>query len=88
MDYEGFLWDCKTKAEIGISKIPLGSPVLRAIRGMSTDRTRHCMNNLNRYGNNYLEVGSYCVSTFVSSLYAHEKKGWSIDNFSEFCGRP
>ena len=86
MDYEKFLWDCKLAADAGISKIPKDSPILTQIRGMSTADVRHCMNNINRYGNNYLEIGSHCGSTFVSSLYGHAKKGWSIDNYAEFCG--
>jgi len=86
MDYNAFLWDCKMAADQGISKIRPDSPVLTQIRGMSTVETRHCMNNLNRYGANYLEVGSFCGSTFVSSLVGHNKKGWSIDNYSEFTG--
>tara|TARA_R100001015_G_scaffold19003_2_gene14078 strand:- start:9107 stop:10003 length:897 start_codon:yes stop_codon:yes gene_type:complete len=85
MDYEKFLWDCKKAGELGISKIPKDSGVITSIEGMSTPNIRHTLNNLNRWGSNYLEVGSHKGSTFVSSLYGHTKNGWSIDNYSEFC---
>tara|TARA_R110002110_G_scaffold107584_1_gene269088 strand:- start:350 stop:1249 length:900 start_codon:yes stop_codon:yes gene_type:complete len=82
--YEKFLWDCKAAADAGISRIPPDSSVLQ-IEGMSTPKVRHLLNNLNRWGENYLEIGSHKGSTFVSSLYGHNKKGWSIDNYAEFC---
>tara|TARA_B100000700_G_C15026550_1_gene848456 strand:- start:954 stop:1850 length:897 start_codon:yes stop_codon:yes gene_type:complete len=85
MDYEKFLWDCKASAEMKISKIPPNSEIITRIQGMSTPKVRHCLNNLNRWGNNYLEIGSHKGSTFVSSLYRNQKRGWSIDNYSEFC---
>ena len=85
MEYEKFLWECKMKAESGNSKIEPNSDIIHKIRGMSTPKVRHFMNNLNSWGENYLEVGSHKGSTFVSSLYQNEKRGWSIDNFSEFC---
>ena len=85
MDYEQFLWNSKMMAERGISKIPQSSGVITQIEGMSTPKVRHLMNNLNRWGENYLEVGSHKGSTFVSSLFAHDKRAWSIDNYSEFC---
>ena len=84
MDYDKFLWDCKAAAESGISKIPINSGVLQ-VEGMSTPKIRHLLNNINRWGRNYLEIGSHKGSTFVSSLYGNEKRGWSIDNYSEFC---
>ena len=85
MDYDKFLWDCKFAAEQGVSKIPMNSEVITKIEGMSTAKIRHLLNNINRWGKNYLEVGSHKGSTFISSLYNHDKNGWSIDNFSEFC---
>lgn len=85
MEYDRFLWDCKFAADQGVSRIPNKSGVITEIEGMSTPKVRHLLNNLNRWGDNYLEVGSHKGSTFVSSLYGHNKKGWSIDNFSEFC---
>jgi len=86
MDYNKFLWDCKKAADMGISKIPKDSPVITQIWGMSSPDLRHCLNNVNRYGRNYLEIGCHRGSTFVSSLYGHEdKKGWAIDNYAEFC---
>ena len=85
MDYNKYLWDCKFAADQGLSKIPSNSGVLHSIQGMSTQKIRHLLNNINRWGENYLEVGSHKGSTFVSSLFGHNKKGWSIDNFSEFC---
>ena len=85
MNYEQFLWKCKHAAEQLQSKIPNDSPVITTIQGMSTPKVRHYLNNVNSWGENYLEIGSHKGSTFVSSLYGHQKKGWSIDNFSEFC---
>jgi hypothetical protein len=85
MNYESFLWECKRDAEGGKSKIPTDSKILTDVTGMSTPNVRHYMNNINKWGKNYLEVGSYKGSTFVSSLHKHDKRGWSIDNFSEFC---
>lgn len=86
MDYNRFLWECKIMGDRHRSNIPTNSPVITEIVGMSTAETRHCMNNLNRYGKNYLEIGSHQGSTFVSSLFGHyNKTGWSIDNYAEFC---
>lgn len=85
LNYEEFLWKSKFAAEQLQSKIPNNSGVITQIQGMSTPKVRHYLNNINSYGENYLEIGSHKGSTFVSSLYGHQKKGWSIDNFSEFC---
>jgi hypothetical protein len=85
MDYNLFLWQSKLLADAHQSNIPKNSEVITSIRGMSTPETRHCMNNINRYGENYLEIGSHRGSTFVSSMFGHNKKGWSIDNYTEFC---
>lgn len=57
------------------------------IDGMSGYKTRHLYNNLCSIdGLNYLEVGSWKGSSFVSSLFENKVNGVAIDNWSEFNG--
>lgn len=59
-----------------------------AIPGMSSPKIRHLLNNLCKLPNtNYLEVGTWQGSTFVSALYNNHNyiaSAVGIDNWSEF----
>ena len=58
------------------------------IYGFSTPEIRHLMNNLCSVADNYLEIGTYCGSTFCSSIYKNNHlKAIAIDNFSEMQDR-
>lgn len=63
------------------------------IPGMSSPKIRHLLNNLCKLPNtNYLEVGTWQGSTFVSALYNNHdyiSSAVAIDNWSEFAtGNP
>jgi hypothetical protein len=72
-------------AEQGRSK--LSTDVL-ALEGMSSAKVRHFLNNLISVNSNYLEIGVWKGSTFVSALYENEfESALAIDNFSEIPDR-
>lgn len=58
--------------------------------GMSSAKVRHFLNNIcSHYGTNYLEVGTYAGSTFVSALFRNYhaiSQAIAIDNYSQFGG--
>jgi hypothetical protein len=57
------------------------------IRGMSGKKTRHLYNNIcNLDGINYLEVGPWAGSSFISAIYKNNITSLAIDNWSEFDG--
>jgi hypothetical protein len=57
------------------------------LEGMSGNKTRHLYNNIcNLDGANYLEVGTWKGSSFISSIYKNNIKSIAIDNWSEFDG--
>lgn len=57
------------------------------IDGMSGVKTRHLYNNICSLTNaNYLEVGSWKGSSFISAMYKNNINGIAIDNWSEFGG--
>lgn len=71
-------------ADRGISKL---SEEILQLDGMSGVKTRHLYNNIVSIADvNYLEIGSWKGSSFISALYRNSGKGLSIDNWSEFNG--
>lgn len=69
-------------AEKNISK--LSNDILE-LEGMSGVKTRHLYNNICDLNNaNYLEVGTWKGSTFVSANYKNTINSIAIDNWSEF----
>jgi hypothetical protein len=56
------------------------------ISGFTSVKIRHLLNNLLELPNtNYLEIGTFKGSTFVSALYKNNiKNAYAIDNWSEF----
>jgi hypothetical protein len=57
------------------------------MEGMSGKKTRHLYNNICNLDNaNYLEVGPWKGSSFVSALYNNNINSIAIDNWSEFSG--
>jgi hypothetical protein len=70
------------KSEEGNSK--LNEEILK-IKGMSGIKTRHLYNNIcNLSSANYLEIGTYKGSSFISSLHKNDINALAIDNWSEF----
>lgn len=61
-------------------------PDILSIQGMSSARNRHLLNNiLNRPAVNYLEIGVWHGSTFISAMYKNEvNSAYAIDNWSEY----
>lgn len=58
-----------------------------SINGMSGTKTRHLYNNICNIDNaNYLEIGTYKGSSFISSIYKNNVNSIAIDNWSEFDG--
>lgn len=59
-----------------------------SLEGMTGIKTRHFYNNLLNcnFLKNYLEVGSWKGSSFVSAMYENSIHGYSVDNWSEFGG--
>jgi hypothetical protein len=72
------------KAENNTSKI---SQDILNIEGMSGNKTRHLYNNIcSLDGANYLEIGTWKGSSFISSLYGNNINAIAIDNWVEFNG--
>ena len=58
---------------------------IEMLRGMSSPRIRHTLNNLCSYGPcNYFEIGSWGGSTFIPAVYKNQTYAVSIDNYSQF----
>jgi len=76
---------CISKAELGESKL---TPDALGITGWSSPKIKHFLNNLcSLQGINYLEIGCWRGSTFVSALFGNNvANAFGIDNFSEFDG--
>lgn len=55
------------------------------IEGMSGLKTRHLYNNIcNLEGANYLEVGTWKGSSFISAIHGNKINCLAVDNWSEF----
>lgn len=74
-------------AEKGYSKL---TSKIVSLEGMSSPKIRHFLNNICSMPNtNYLEIGVWKGSTFISSLYKNSgsiNQAIAIDNWSEFSG--
>ncbi len=72
-------------AELGISK--LNNEIL-SLEGMSSNKVRHFLNNICSLPDaQYLEIGTWKGSTFISALYGNNLlKAIAIDDWSEFSG--
>lgn len=61
-----------------------------SMSGMSSPKVRHLLNNIcSLPGTNYLEIGVWKGSTFISALYNNQtciESATAIDNWSEFGG--
>ena len=80
MKYKKHIEQSFESAENNISKLP--DKILK-FRGMSGVKTRHLYNNLcNLEGINYLEVGLYTGSTFISAIFNNNINCTGIDNWS------
>jgi hypothetical protein len=66
-------------ATLGKSKL---TPEILAMEGMSSPWVRHLLNNIVK--GNYLEIGVWHGSTFISALYKNKVNAYAIDNWSEY----
>ena len=70
------------KSDINESKLP---KEILEMEGMSGLKTRHLYNNICNLENaNYLEVGTWKGSSFVSAIFQNNINSLAIDNWSEF----
>jgi len=83
MNKEKHIENSIAKAELGISK--LNQEILN-LEGFSSYKIRHLLNNLLELKKvNYLEVGTWKGSTFISSMYDNNiNSAYAVDNWSEF----
>ena len=80
MDLVQHLRDSFAKSEREESKLP--EDIYRGVRGMSTEKVRHLLNNVCELPDlRYLEIGTWQGSTLCSSLYGNEGVFYAIDNF-------
>ncbi len=74
-------------AELGISFLPYE---IVSLEGMSSPKVRHLLNNLCSFqGTNYLEIGIWKGSTWVSALYNNGStlaSATGVENWSQFKG--
>lgn len=77
----------ETAIKQGQQEISKLAPNITKMRGMSSRKFRHFLNNLITNESKYLEIGVWRGSTFISALYNNAPKvATGIDNFSEFRG--
>lgn len=74
-------------AKQGLSKL---NPKILKIKGMSSCKVRHFLNNLCQLpGSRYMEIGVWKGSTWISALYGNSQsvvEAIAIENWSEFGG--
>jgi hypothetical protein len=77
--------DSLTNSDNKISKLV---PGVLSLSGMTGEKTRHLYNNIcSLEGANYLEVGTWMGSSFISALYQNNSLNpVCIENWSEFNG--
>lgn len=76
------VYDSINKADNNISKL---TEEILNMEGMSGKKTRHLYNNLCSIpGINYLEIGTWKGSSFISAMYQNNLNSIVIDNWSEF----
>ncbi len=90
-DKESLLMDhVKTSIKLADGQVSKLIPEVLAIDGMSSHKVRHLLNNLcSLPGANYLEIGCWKGSTWVSALFGNDESitnAIAIDNWSEFGG--
>lgn len=82
--YASHLHVAVAKAILGISQLP---KTILDLEGMSSWGIRTLLNNLCQIqGGQYLEIGSWKGSTFISAMYKNTIQGISIDHHEEFKG--
>lgn len=70
------------KAEQESSKL---SHEVSHLRGFSSPKIRHFMNNVCSYGTcKYLEIGTWSGSTLIPAMFGNDVEAMAIDNFSQF----
>jgi hypothetical protein len=88
MELENLINHTKTSILNAYSNISNLSSEILSIEGMTGNKTRHLYNNIcDLKDANYLEVGTWKGSSFISAMYNNEStKGYCVDNWSEFNG--
>lgn len=71
-------------SDANVSKL---SQQILNLEGYSGNKTRHFYNNIcSLKGANYLEVGTWKGSSFISAIYKNNVNAIAVDNWSEFNG--
>lgn len=61
----------------------IDTQVMSELRGLSSPRVRHLLNNLAAQAKTYLEIGCYIGGTLRAAIHGNEHlKAYAIDNFS------
>ncbi len=83
INYENHLHESMAKTLSMTTKLP---KEILDLEGMSSHKIRIMLNNLcENFDSNYLEIGSWKGSTFISAMYKNTKTfGVSIDHHQEF----
>lgn len=88
MDYktvDGLIEIVKTSIEKGARFESKITPEVAQLRGMSSAKIRHTLNNLLSFGPcRYLEIGTWAGSTLIPSMFGNDVEAMAIDNFSQF----
>lgn len=80
--YSNHLNASVARSILGMGKLPAS---ILSLEGMSSHGNRILLNNICEMGGQFLEIGTWKGSTFISALYRNPTcKGTSIDNHQEF----
>jgi len=78
---------CKNSFELAEKKQSKLTNDILNMEGMSGNKTRHFYNNICNLDNvNYLEIGTWMGSSFISATYKNNINSIVIDNWAEFNG--
>lgn len=84
---ETLITHCEKSFENSNNSISKLSPEILNMEGMSGKKTRHLYNNIcSLEGANYLEIGTWKGSSFVSAIHNNNLNSLAVDNWSEFGG--
>jgi hypothetical protein len=86
-DIEQLIEHTKSSVDSANNNISKLTPEILSMDGMSGNKTRHLYNNICSLSNaNYLEIGTWKGSSFISAFYKNEINPIVIDNWAEFNG--
>jgi hypothetical protein len=84
---EQLIEHCRSSVDNSNNNISKLTSDILSMDGMSGNKTRHLYNNICSLNNaNYLEIGTWKGSSFISAFYKNEINPIVIDNWVEFNG--